>query len=34
MLTNNAKAKRLLAINFIPAEISIKESADYLVKNA
>ncbi len=34
MITNNAKAKRLLGINFIPAEISIKESADYLVKNA
>jgi dihydroflavonol-4-reductase len=34
MLTNNDKAKRLLGINFIPAVVSIKESADYLVKNA
>jgi hypothetical protein len=34
MLTNNAKAKRLLGINFIPVEVSIKESAEYLVRNA
>lgn len=33
MLTSGAKAKRLLGINFIPVDISIKESADYLIKN-
>jgi dihydroflavonol-4-reductase len=33
MLTSNDKARRILGIKFIPAEISIKESADYLVKN-
>jgi dihydroflavonol-4-reductase len=33
MLTSNQKAKSLLGINFIPAEISVKESAEFLVKN-
>ena len=33
MKISGAKAKRLLAINFIPADVSIKESADYLIKN-
>lgn len=33
MLTSGAKAKRLLGIKFIPVDISIKESADYLIKN-
>jgi len=33
MITANDKARRILGINFIPVEISIRESADYLVKN-
>jgi dihydroflavonol-4-reductase len=33
MLTSNQKAKSLLGINFIPAEVSVKESAEFLVKN-
>lgn len=33
MLTSNDKARRILGINFIPVEVTIRESADYLVKN-
>lgn len=33
MNVNSSKAQRLLGIKFIPAEVSIKESADYLIKN-
>ena len=33
MSISGAKAKQLLGINFIPAEITIKESAEYLIKN-
>jgi dihydroflavonol-4-reductase len=33
MLISGAKAKRILGINFIPAEVAIRESAEYLVKN-
>jgi dihydroflavonol-4-reductase len=33
MNVSGAKAQRLLSINFIPVEITIKESADYLIKN-
>ena len=33
MITSNEKARRLLGINFIPVEVTIRESADYLVKN-
>ncbi len=33
MITANDKARRIFGINFIPVEISIRESADYLVKN-
>jgi dihydroflavonol-4-reductase len=33
MITSNKKAQKLLGINFIPVEVSIKESAAYLVKN-
>jgi dihydroflavonol-4-reductase len=33
MKISGAKAKRLLGINFIPVDISLKESADYLIKN-
>ena len=33
MKISGAKAKRLLGISFIQADVSIKESADYLIKN-
>jgi dihydroflavonol-4-reductase len=33
MMVSNEKAKQLLGIKFIPAEVAIRESADYLVKN-
>ena len=33
MLISGAKAKRILGINFIPADVAIRESAEYLVKN-
>jgi dihydroflavonol-4-reductase len=33
MKISTAKAKRLLGTSFIPAEVAIKESADYLIKN-
>lgn len=33
MITSNEKARKILGINFIPVEVSIRESADYLVKN-
>jgi dihydroflavonol-4-reductase len=33
MKISGAKAKRLLGMNFIPADVAIKESADYLIKN-
>jgi hypothetical protein len=33
MKISTAKAKRLLGMNFIPADVAIKESADYLIKN-
>jgi dihydroflavonol-4-reductase len=33
MNVSGAKAQRLLSINFIPVEVTIKESADYLIKN-
>lgn len=33
MIISGAKATRLLGITFIPADISLKESADYLIKN-
>ena len=33
MRISNAKAKRLMGINFIPAEVTLRESAEYLVKN-
>jgi dihydroflavonol-4-reductase len=33
MNVSGAKAQRLLSINFIPVEVIIKESADYLIKN-
>jgi dihydroflavonol-4-reductase len=33
MNVSGEKAQRLLKINFIPAEVTIKESADYLIKN-
>jgi dihydroflavonol-4-reductase len=32
MKVSGAKAKRLLGMNFIPADVAIKESADYLIK--
>jgi dihydroflavonol-4-reductase len=34
MKVSGAKAKRLLGMNFIPADVAIKESADYLIKNS
>lgn len=34
MKISTAKAKRLLGMNFIPADVAIKESADYLIKNS
>ena len=33
MISSGAKAERLLGIKFIPAEVSVRESADYLIKN-
>jgi dihydroflavonol-4-reductase len=33
MRISNAKAKRLLGINFIPVEVTLRDSADYLIKN-
>lgn len=33
MKVNNEKAKNMLGMKFIPAEVAIRESADYLVKN-
>jgi dihydroflavonol-4-reductase len=33
MNVSGAKAERLLSVNFIPVEVTIKESADYLIKN-
>jgi dihydroflavonol-4-reductase len=33
MNVNNTKAQRLLGIKFTPADVSLKESADYLIKN-
>ncbi len=33
MITSNEKARKILGINFIPVEVTIRESADYLVKN-
>lgn len=33
MMVSNEKAKQSLGIKFIPAEVAIRESADYLVKN-
>jgi dihydroflavonol-4-reductase len=33
MNVSGAKAKRLLGTNFIPAEVAIRESAEYLIKN-
>ena len=33
MNVNSSKAQRLLGIKFIAADVSIKESADYLIKN-
>jgi dihydroflavonol-4-reductase len=33
MMISGAKAQRILGIKFIPAEVTLRESADYLVKN-
>jgi dihydroflavonol-4-reductase len=33
MRISNAKAKRLMGMSFIPAEVILRESADYLIKN-
>jgi dihydroflavonol-4-reductase len=33
MITSNQKAQRLLGMKFIPVEVSLRESADYLIKN-
>jgi len=33
MDVSNTKAQQLLGIKFIPADVSLKESADYLIKN-
>lgn len=33
MRISSAKAKRLLGINFIPVEVTLRDSADYLIKN-
>jgi dihydroflavonol-4-reductase len=33
MNVSGAKAQRLLNINFISADVTLKESADYLIKN-
>jgi hypothetical protein len=33
MNVSSAKAQRLLSIQFIPVKVTLKESADYLIKN-
>jgi dihydroflavonol-4-reductase len=33
MTVSGAKAKQLLGINFIPSDVAIRESAEYLIKN-
>jgi dihydroflavonol-4-reductase len=33
MLVSNEKARKILGINFIPVDVTLRESADYLVKN-
>lgn len=33
MITRGEKAKRIFGINFIPVEVTLRESADYLIKN-
>lgn len=33
MLTSRAKAERLLKMDFIPVKVSLRESAEYLIKN-
>ena len=33
MRISNAKAKRLMGISFIPIEVTLRESAEYLIKN-
>jgi dihydroflavonol-4-reductase len=33
MRISNAKAKRLMGMSFIPAEVILRDSADYLIKN-
>lgn len=33
MITSNQKAQRVLGMKFIPVEVSLRESADYLIKN-
>ena len=33
MRISNAKAKRLMGINFIPVEVTLRDSAEYLIKN-
>jgi hypothetical protein len=33
MKINSAKAKRLMGMNFIPVEVTLRDSADYLIKN-
>ena len=33
MITSNQEAQRLLGMKFIPVEVSLRESADYLIKN-
>jgi dihydroflavonol-4-reductase len=33
MITSGAKATQLLGIKFIPVEVTLKDSADYLIKN-
>jgi len=33
MLVNNSKATKLMGINFIPVDLTVAESADFLVKN-
>jgi dihydroflavonol-4-reductase len=33
MAISNAKAKRLMGMSFIPAEVILRDSADYLIKN-
>jgi dihydroflavonol-4-reductase len=30
---SNAKAKHLLGINIIPVEVTLRDSAEYLIKN-